>query len=321
MRLVHPQGPEALACLRAMRTVTAGDGPLPPAVRAMMDAARRVLMSVDADVDIDNLPPIRAAEVAAAVRTPGMAEQLVHALIVGVLADGEPDPAAFARLQDIAAALGVAPPALRTIRLLVERHTVLFRLDFFRRSHIADMFRDTYRNHGGVLGVAQAVLGQRGMVEDRDLAARFTALERLPADSLGHAYFRHCRDLGFAFPGERGGFPISGAYHDFTHILSGYGTTPEEELLVGGFTAGYKRANPFYLVLLTALLWGAGINVTPLSQPHITGTLAKGDIARRFIEAIERGGQVNTDLSDNWDFWPLLPLPVAEAKRRLGMTS
>ncbi|MFM9673633.1 hypothetical protein, partial [Streptomyces galilaeus] len=61
MRLVHPQGPEALACLRAMRTVTAGDGPLPPAVRAMMDAARRVLMNIDTPVDIDNLAPIRPA--------------------------------------------------------------------------------------------------------------------------------------------------------------------------------------------------------------------------------------------------------------------
>ncbi|MGG2362708.1 hypothetical protein ACE4Z5_27815, partial [Salmonella enterica] len=64
-----------------MRTVTAGDGPLPPAVRAMMDAARRVLMNIDTPVDIDNLAPIRPAEVAAAVQTPGMAEQLVHALI------------------------------------------------------------------------------------------------------------------------------------------------------------------------------------------------------------------------------------------------
>jgi hypothetical protein len=317
MQLIHPAGQEAIACLRAMRTATAGDGPIPPAVRAMMMAAQRILMSLD--VDPDTLPTISPAELARTVTTPGLAEQVVHAMIVGVLADGEPDPAAFARLQAFAAALGVEAPALRTIRLLIERHMILFRLDFMRRSHIGDMFKDTYRHHGGVRGVAEALLGQRGMIEDKALAARFIALERLPQDSLGFVYYKHCRDGGFAFPGERGGFPLAGVYHDLTHVLSGYGTTPEGELLVGGFMAGYKKTNPFYVVLLTALLWGAGINVTPLNQPHLTGMLAKGDLAARFIQAIERGGRVNTDLSDNWDFWPFLPLPLQEARAKLGV--
>jgi hypothetical protein len=34
-------------------------------------------------------------------------------------------------------------------------------------------------------------------------------------------------------------------------------------------------------------------------------------------EALAR---VNTDLSDNWDFWPLIPLPLGEARARLGVT-
>src|SRR5260221_1852766 len=315
MAVIHPAGGEALACLRAMRMVTAGDGPLPPAVRALMTAAQRILMSLD--TDLDALPPIGSAELTAAVTTPGMAEQLVHAPIVGVLADGERDPAAFARRQDFATALGVASPALRTLQLLIERHMILFRLDFLRRSHVADMVRDTYRHRG----VAEAVLGQRGMHEDKELASRFAALGELPKESFGYAYFTHCRANGFAFPGERGGFPHAGAYHDMTLVLSGYGITPEGELLLGGFMAGFKWTNPFYVVLLTALLWGAGINVTPLSQPHQTGALAKDGLADQFITAIERGGRVNTDLSDNWGFWPLMPLPLTTARARLGIAA
>jgi len=159
------------------------------------------------------------------------------------------------------------------------------------------------------------------MLEDKELAARFAALGELPRDTLGYIYYEHCRSNGFAFPGERGGFPLSGAYHDMVHVLSGYDITPEGELLIGAFMAGFKRANPFYVVLLTALLWGAGINVTPLSQPHRTGTLAKDDLAERFIKAIERGSRVSTDLSDNWDFWPMMPLSLDEARAKLGVVA
>jgi hypothetical protein len=320
MQLIHPRGEEALACLRAMRTVTGGDGAVPAAPRAMMTAAARLLMAIDSGLDIDGLQPIAPAALAAAVTTPGLGEQLVQAMIVAVLADGEPDAAAYARLEAFARALDVDAPALRTVRLLIEHHMVLFRLDFMRRSHITDILKDTYRHHGGIRGVAAALLGQRGLVEDPELAARFAALGELPADTLGHAYFTHCRSHGFAFPGERGGFPLSGVYHDLVHVLSGYGTTPEEELLVGAFTAGFKRTNPFYVVLFVSFLTGTGINVTPVPQPHLTGTLAKDGQAEAFITALERGGQVNADLSDNWDFWPLLPLPLDAARARLNVS-
>ena len=318
MKLIHPSADEGVYCLRAMRTVVARDGALPPAARAMMAAAQKMLMSLE--VDLDSLQPITPEELKGRITTPGMADQLVQAMIVNTLADGEPDPAAFERLQSFATALGISLPALRTVRLLIEKNMLLFRLDFMRRSHIADMVKDAYKHHGGIRGVAGALLGLRGMYEDKALAARFIALGDLPKDTLGYAYFEHCRGHGFAFPGERNGFPLSGAYHDMVHVLSGYGTAPEEELLVGGFTAAFKQTNPFYMILLVSFLWGAGINVTPVSQPHLPGLMAKDGLAERFIHAIERGSRVNTDLTDNWDFWPYLPLPLPEARARLGIT-
>ncbi len=318
MKLVHPTPDEGLQCLRAMRTVVARAGVVPPASRALMNAAQKMLMALD--VDLDSLPPITPDELKRRITTPGLGEQLVQGMIVNILADGEPDPAAFERLQSFATALGISIPALRTVRLFIEKNMLLFRLDFMRRSHIADMVKDTYRHHGGLRAVAEALLGLRGMHEDKALAARFLALGDLPKDTLGYAYFDHCRSHGFAFPGERNGFPLAGVYHDMAHVLSGYGTAPEEELLVGAFSAAFKKTNPFYLLLLVSFLWGAGINVTPLAQPHLPGLMAKDGLAERFLQALDRGGRVNTDLSDNWDFWPYLPLPLPEARQRLGIT-
>lgn len=318
MQLIHPGPDEALLCLRAVHAAAARNGVVQPAARALMEAAKQRVLNIDAD--IDTLASITPAQLAAGLHTPGLSDQVVQAMIVAVLADGEPDPACFSRLEGFAAALGVTTSALHTVRLLVERHTVLCRLDWLRRSHIKDMLVDQYRHHGGIVGLAEGILGMRGLREDPELAKRYIALGDLPGDTLGHAFFQHYRSNGFAFPGEKLGFPEAGIYHDFSHVLAGYGTTPQGEHCVVGFTAGYKRVNPFYVILLAAFSFGAGVNVTPLDQPHVTGILAEPGLADKFIEAVERGSRCNTDLSDNWDFWPLLPLPLDEARRRLNIT-
>jgi hypothetical protein len=42
-------------------------------------------------------------------------------------------------------------------------------------------------------------------------------------------------------------------------------------------------------------------------------------VAEGFIKAVERGGRMNTDLSENWVYWPLLERPLAEVRARLGI--
>jgi hypothetical protein len=317
MQLIHPGPEEALLCLRAVRTTVAREGLVPPAARALMTAAQRAILNTD--VDLDALAPIAPAELVAGLKTPGLADQVVQAMLIGVLADGEPDPACEARAEAFATALGVAAPALRTVRLLCEQHLLLFRLDFLRRSHFKDMLVDQFRNHGGLGGLAKGILGLRGLYRDPALADRYAALGTLPSDTLGYAYFHHIRDNGFGFPGEPGSLPEGAVYHDLTHVLSGYGITPAGETCVGGFTSGYKKVNPFYVLLVPALTFGAGLNVTPSPQPTMHGILAEPGVAAEFIRAVERGSRVNADLSDNWDFWPLLPLPIDEARAGLGI--
>ena len=121
-------------------------------------------------------------------------------------------------------------------------------------------------------------------------------------------------------PGEQGGFPEAGIYHDFTHVLAGYDTTPQGESLVAGFIAGYREKRPdhgLFTALFGLSIFSTGIDLTPIGVPTATGTV--GEVAERFLLAIERGSAVPEDLSDDWNFWDYVELPLDEARTRLGI--
>lgn len=169
---------------------------------------------------------------------PGLSEQVVQAMLVGVLADGELNPDCVARVAAFAEALGIELPALHTVRVLCEPHMVLFRLDFLRRSHLKNMLVDQYRHHGGIRGAAAALRGFAGNVSGTGARERYVALGDLPLRHARPRLFPPSRDNAFGFPGEPNGFPEGGVYHDLTHVLSGYDTTPQGEQMAGAFTAG-----------------------------------------------------------------------------------
>jgi hypothetical protein len=316
MELIYPDHEQGILGLRAMRMVADADGQIGPAARAIVNAAKHLLLRLD--TPIDNLPPITAAELADGISGP-LATQLCQGMLVVGLADGPLTANAFKKITEFSSALRIDLPALHTMQQMIERHMMLFKLDFLRHSHISAMFREQFLHHGGLLGVAKGILGMKGLVEDSDLAAQFIALGDLPQDTLGYHFFHHYRDNGFAFPGEKLGFPIAATYHDFAHVLGGYNTMPGEEMLVGGLTAGFRNQNPFYVLLFVQLTFGAGMNMTPVPQPTTRSILAEPGLAERFFRSIERGAAMNTDLSDNWDFWPLVSLPVDEARQRVGL--
>ena len=59
MHLMRPDPAAALLGLRAMKTIASAAGPIGPAQRALMEAAQKVILHVDAD--IDTLPPVTPA--------------------------------------------------------------------------------------------------------------------------------------------------------------------------------------------------------------------------------------------------------------------
>jgi hypothetical protein len=316
MQLLRPGPVEAEAGLRAMRQLAAARGEAGPASRNLLAAVQRQLLHTD--FDVDRLPPIDAAELAKAFRDPALARQFVQGMTVMSLADGPTTDAQAKLMTSYAEALGVDEPAVRVLTELAHHHMVLFRLDFLRRSHIADMVRGAVKREG-FLATAKSFAAFRGLREDPAVAARYEALGRLPTDTLGHAYWKHCTDNGFAFPSARLGFPEGGVYHDFTHVLSGYGTQPEGEVQVGGFTAGYKQHTPIFVILFVILTFSAGVNVTPVDQPASVSILAQDGVADLFFIAVERGSRVPLDLSDGWDHWAWVEKPLARARAELNI--
>jgi len=318
MNFLTPPPEVALVGLRAMKMIAARGphGFAAPAHNLLLAAQRHVLK---VDVDFEALEPIAAAELARGFPRGPLRPQFVQAMLMVSLVDGEPTQVQMDLVREFAAALGVDQPELGIIRRLADHHLLMFRLDFMRRSHLADAMKDQFRHHGGITGVVRSVLGLRGFIEDPDIAARYQALGKLPEGTLGQAFYTHHRTNGFSLPGEKGGLPEAGAYHDFAHVLGGYGPTPEGETLVGGFTAGFKKGNPLFVALFTFLTFGAGVNMTPNPQPHIEGIFAKPGLADRFFRANARGQAMNADLSDNWDFWSLVDLPIDEVRRRLNL--
>ncbi|MDI1284815.1 MAG: hypothetical protein PSV46_10490 [Reyranella sp.] len=317
MRLLQPDPAAALLGLRAMKTVASASGAMSPVRRALLDAARRMVLRIDADIDA--LAPITPAELAAGFPSPELREQFTNGMLVMALADGVPAREMVAEVEAFAQALGISTPALADVRLLAEKHMTLFKLDFLRRSQIADIMKDQL-SQKGPLSLAKSVLTMRGVMEDPALAARYRTWGKLPEGTLGRSLIEFYAANGFSLPGERKGFPEAGLYHDLCHVLGGYGTDPEGEIQVAAFTAGFKQKTPIFIVLFAVLVFSTGVNMRPTKEAFTTvGVLGKPGMAERMFAAIERGSQVNQDLSDKWDYWAVADVPLDELRRCLNI--
>ena len=52
-----------------------------------------------------------------------------------------------------------------------------------------------------------------------------------------------------------------------------------------------------------------GITIDLKPKPRV-GVLGKPGIAEAMLAAVERGSKVNIDLSDKWDYWAWIELPI-----------
>jgi len=300
-----------------MKTLATAAGPMRPAQRTLLESAKKALLHVDADIDA--LPAIIPADLAAGFPSSELRQQFVHGMIVVSLADGVPAREIVAKVDAFAEALGVKASELTDLRRLAEQHMLIFKIDFLRRSQIADIFKNQL-DQKGPFGLVRSVLTLQGVMEDPAVAARYRAWEKLPQDTLGHSLIAFYARNGFSLPGERKGFPEAGLWHDLCHILGDYSTQPEGEVEVAAFSAGFKRHRPFYLIMFSLLIFSAGVNVRPSSEDFVSvGVLGKPGVAEKMFAAIERGSHVNQDLSDKWDYWAYAALPLEEVRRRLNI--
>lgn len=320
MEVVTPSPHSAPDQMRALASLarTATNGLARPQ-RALLDAYQRVIFGTQVDFDADS--EVSAAELVEQVDDPTHALQLVRFMVVLAIADGPPSSVQMERLTEYARALGVEEPAVEVIGHLARGHLRRFRIAFMRRSHMRHYMKNTYRMTGGVLGVLRALLRFRGILPEHTATAeRFRALEKLPDTSLGHLFFTHCREYELPFPGEKGGFPIGAVYHDFTHVLTGYDTSPEGEMKNAAFQAGYTQdEHDFFTWLVSIVLHTTGINVTPFELEMVPGRIGQEGVADDILRELQLGNRMKLDLGDQWSCWDYVELPIDEARARLGV--
>lgn len=293
-------------------------------VRALRDVARtnEVLSGSEADfiaaiaamhdmtVDPSSLASITPEELARIVTDPHKRKRVIQLLIVIALVDGEGNAAAAEDLlTTYAQALGEDDRGLTVLREVASGHLMLVRFDMLRRIRPI-LFR------GDVLGSLGSMALASIAGEDRSTAERYRALATYPEGTLGRVLFDGWREHGFPIPGEKGGLPERGVFHDVGHVLSGYGVDPPGEIRQAAFQAGFIRTEGFAFLLFAILQFHLGIRITPIAK----GERGHFD-AKAVLRAAQRGAACTVDLSnpEEWDFWSVAHVPVDELRDRYGV--
>ena len=310
MEFKRPSPEQAYWGLRAMKTVALADGALDASELHMMEAIQRVLGT---NHPLEQLTPITPADLARGIPDRQIRHQLVQGMIVMSLIDGEAKPEEADLVEQFATALGVDVPEVKTLQHFLKREILQLRLDLVRRFWVRDKIKALW-NEEGLHGVFKVVGGMLGQYHNQELAAKYQALEHYPAGSLGRAYYEYIRGNGFGLPGEKGGPPEIVVFHDLTHVLSGYGTDPAGEVQVASFSAGYRRRDAFLFVFFVLLQFHAGVRMTPITKAR-TGFF---DTEKALI-AMQRGAAMNVDLTEGWDYWPVMGEQVEELRKRYNI--
>ncbi len=202
--------------------------------------------------------------------------------------------------------MGVREDAVRQLAEVGRGHLAWVRADVARQNLRSITGLDLHES------IDEWILPYRGAHADPALAARYRAFASLPAGTLGRTFFDFYRDNGFAFAGEPTGLNQRfAAPHDSTHILSGYDTSPQGELLVSTFTAGMHPREPMSGHILPVILsWHLGLELAKLPG-EVKGQLDPA----KFWNAWERGSQVAVDVfGDAWSLWQAAARPLAEMR-------
>lgn len=310
MELKIPSPEQAYWGLRAMKTVAMADGVLEASERYMLESIQQIFGTTH---DLEHLALITPTDLARAFPDPQLRRQLVQGLVIMTLIDGKASPKETDYVEQFAQALGIEAPEVKNLRHVLKGEIFQLRLDLVRRFWLRQKVTEVW-NKEGIRGLSRFVRGMMGRYENKKVAARYQGLEHYAPGSLGRSLWEYWHVNGFALPGQKGGAPEQIVFHDCAHVLSGYGTAPEEEVQVAFFSAGFQRREPWMFVFFVLLQFHVGIRMTPITKAR-TGMF---DPLKAMI-AIRRGAAMSVDLNDGWDYWPVMNEQVEELRRRYNI--
>ena len=264
-------------------------------------------------VDPKDLAPIEPQDLAKAVGgNRELAEHGAALIACASLADGQIDPQRLRRVVEYAHAMHVREGWVREILEVARGHLAWAMADMVRRN--TSNFPG-WANPDDTLPPMMPYEAQTD--DDKRLAERFVALEGLAKNTYGHQFWAHFRKHGFDFPGQPNAFTgVWAVPHDGLHVLSGYGTSIQGELLVSAFTGGMHRRDALRAQILPTIFeWHVGQEVSGIGKQQ--GALDPV----RFLISWQRGDACTSDvLSPDWDFFSVADRDLEELRWAYGIT-
>ncbi|MGH9093013.1 MAG: hypothetical protein ACRDZR_16795, partial [Acidimicrobiales bacterium] len=320
---------------RAAYTVATAGGttPLSAADRRGVASAMARVFGWTQPVDVDGLTCVPSGDLVRAVEDPGLRLQVVRVLAVLALLDGVVDKARIERALDVATALHVHAEFVDALHQLQLDHA---------RWVGYDMIRANVMTIPGLPWLPDDPYGPflpyGGPATDPVLARRYEQLAALEPGTFGRAFYDHYRTNGYAFPGDPAGLSeVWATPHDSLHILSGYSTSAQGELLVAAYTGGTLDPSVDFMeshVLPTILIYHLGIDLNkglnagdkarleadPSWADNYDGNVHLGLDAEKLWAAWERGVVTSENVySGHWDFWAHVATPLEELRQRWGV--
>lgn len=333
--IIEATATEAEAIVRAMKGIADAGGtePLSAMDERGLATAWSIVFGLDDVVPTDDLEPIDPTDLARLVTDPALRRLAVQLVTVMSFVDGVVDQTKLQRILDTAQALGVDARFVTAIRHLTENDIRWAGLDMLR-ANVESIPGMTWDPDDPMA----AFLPYRDGHDRPDLVARYDALGDLPEGTLGNAFFHHYRDNHFGFPGEPWGVVEAwGTPHDTLHLLSGYSTSAQGELLVAVFN-GASLSRPDDLmeshVLPVIFTYHLGIELNkginkgdrermdrdPSWRDNFEGNVHLGLDPAKLWRSWERASAMTTDVfSGHWDFWAEAATPLDELRARYGI--
>ncbi len=267
--------------------------------------------------DIIISSPVTLSHIAQTIAEPSQRQWLVQMGIIMALVEGKSTlPQLYQQLKKLrilAQVLSVKEPGLRVLNKVAKGYKLFASLEanfIFMSKFVVHAYQEE-----GLTGVKKIVsIFFNGNSKDSDLASKFHRLGTLAEDTLGYIFWKYFTEKNMIFPGETGAIPERFVFHDFGHILSGYNTDIVGEMLLGGFQAGYTRQNGFIYLLIVILHCHWGIKTSPMAD-SFEGLF---DIPST-MHALQRGASCKVDLSDHWNFWEVVDIPLEKVRDIYGI--
>lgn len=269
-------------------------------------------------LDVDGLPRATPAQIAAAIPDAEQRSQAMVFLVVSAFSGNDFVTARWERLTEYAKALHVSHEELQILREVTHHHMHSAQFHLLRDTMEVVTESDHWLTRGSK--VIRGVIGAEG--DDPAEAARYRALGDLPETTYGYALFRQYVDHGFAFPGEPGNIgEVFGIRHDTCHVLSGYSTSRQGEILVGLFSTGmqarFAPIEPFHVIIMPLLTWHLGTPMEPRGGVPGHGVFD----ARKVLVAWERGKETTFDVfGPDFDVFALAERDLQELRDEWGVT-